>query len=117
MARGSLKRPLRLIKRSVSAFLICAIVALPLFFTVFQWGRIARGDTSRQATPLPAFVQRQADAANTPQLFSQPIVSVTFDDGWESVYTVAMPLLQKYGIHTTQYILSGTEKYPAYMNW
>jgi peptidoglycan/xylan/chitin deacetylase (PgdA/CDA1 family) len=117
MVRWNLKRPLRAMKRSVSAFLICLIVALPLFFTVFQWSRIVRGDTSRQATPLPVFVQRPVDKGSTPQLFSRPLITITFDDGWESVYTVAMPLLQKYGIHSTQYVLSGTESFPAYMSW
>jgi peptidoglycan/xylan/chitin deacetylase (PgdA/CDA1 family) len=50
-------------------------------------------------------------------LFGQPLLSVTFDDGWESVYTQAMPILQRDGIRTTQYVLSGTEKDPLYMSW
>lgn len=43
----------------------------------------------------------------TPKLFEEPLVSVTFDDGWQSVYTDAAPLLEKYQIQTTQYILPG----------
>lgn len=117
MNRWNLKRQLRVFKRSIVAFLVCLVVALPLFFTVFQWGKIARGDTTRKATALPAMVRRQQDVAAAPQLFKEPLISITFDDGWKSIYTVATPLLQQYGIHSTQYILSGTEQYPGYMSW
>lgn len=117
MKRWIKKRPLRSIKRGVTAFLVCLVVALPLIITVWQWARFARGDTSRRATPLAALRARPADNTSTPQLFKQPLISVTFDDGWESVYKTAMPELQKYGIHTTQYVLSGTESYPGYMSW
>lgn len=34
------------------------------------------------------------------------VISVTFDDGWESIYTKALPLLEKYNIQTTQYIIA-----------
>jgi peptidoglycan/xylan/chitin deacetylase (PgdA/CDA1 family) len=37
---------------------------------------------------------------------SSGIVSVTFDDGWESVTSKALPILDKYHIRTTQYIIS-----------
>jgi len=34
------------------------------------------------------------------------IVTVAFDDGWQSVQDGALPLLEKYSIRTTQYIIS-----------
>ena len=34
------------------------------------------------------------------------IVSVTFDDGWKSIIEKALPLLERYDISTTQYIIS-----------
>ena len=34
------------------------------------------------------------------------IVSIAFDDGWESVYTYGEPLFTKYGITTTQFVVS-----------
>lgn len=37
---------------------------------------------------------------------STGIVSVTFDDGWESVTSGAVPILDKHHIRTTQYIIS-----------
>jgi peptidoglycan/xylan/chitin deacetylase (PgdA/CDA1 family) len=117
MKRWIKKRPLRFIKRGVSAFLICGIVAMPLILTGWQWSRIALGDTTRKATPLPAMQQRKPDNNSAPRLFQEPLISVTFDDGWESIYKTAVPELQKYGIHTTQYVLTGTESYPGYMSW
>lgn len=37
---------------------------------------------------------------------SAGIVSITFDDGWQSSSDLALPLLSKYHIRTTQYIIS-----------
>ncbi len=72
----------------------------------------------RPATKLPAFQTRAIDRSNAPvQLFKQPLITVSFDDGWETTYNQAMPLLNKYGIHSTQYLLSGTEADRDYLSW
>ncbi len=47
------------------------------------------------------------------------IVSLTFDDGWRSIYTNGFPLLQKYGLASTQYlnsepIMGGWSDYMTY---
>ncbi len=47
--------------------------------------------------------------------FNAPLISITFDDGWESIYASALPLLQKYGLITTQYLISGTLNTDEYM--
>jgi peptidoglycan/xylan/chitin deacetylase (PgdA/CDA1 family) len=117
MLRWNLEQPLRQLKSSAVAFLVCMIVALPLIFVLLQLAAVARGDTSHEAKPLPAFNQRRHDNDSPLRLFSEPLISVTFDDGWKSIYSEAMPLLQKYGVYTTQYVLSGTENYPDYMSW
>jgi peptidoglycan/xylan/chitin deacetylase (PgdA/CDA1 family) len=49
--------------------------------------------------------------------FREPLVSVTFDDGWQSVYTQGTAVLEKYKIPTTQYVLTGEEKDTAYMTF
>jgi peptidoglycan/xylan/chitin deacetylase (PgdA/CDA1 family) len=36
----------------------------------------------------------------------EPKISITFDDGWQSIAERGMPLLDKYGFKTTQYIIS-----------
>jgi peptidoglycan/xylan/chitin deacetylase (PgdA/CDA1 family) len=40
------------------------------------------------------------------KLPSRPIV-ITFDDGYESTYTNAFPVLRKYGFHATVFMVSG----------
>jgi peptidoglycan/xylan/chitin deacetylase (PgdA/CDA1 family) len=46
------------------------------------------------------------------------MVSVTFDDGWQSIADKAIPLLNRYGIPTTQYVISDAsdKQVPLYMN-
>jgi peptidoglycan/xylan/chitin deacetylase (PgdA/CDA1 family) len=46
--------------------------------------------------------------------FNRALVSLTFDDGYESSYLGGLPLLQKYGFNSTQFIVTnlvGTEGY------
>jgi len=47
------------------------------------------------------------------------IVSVAFDDGWQSISDKAVPLLDKYHIRTTQYIISDVAAHnvSGYMNY
>lgn len=51
------------------------------------------------------------------QGLGRPIVSLTFDDGYTSFYNYGLPLLQKYGFLSTDYIISGmlTSGNPKYM--
>lgn len=46
------------------------------------------------------------------------MVSVAFDDGWQSVATHAMPLLEKYNVPTTQYVITeaSDKSVSEYMN-
>ncbi|MCU1518543.1 MAG: putative xylanase/chitin deacetylase [Pseudarthrobacter sp.] len=51
-----------------------------------------------------------------PSEFDRGLVSVTFDDGWTSQHKNALPILEKYGIPATLYIISGSiNDQPAYM--
>lgn len=51
----------------------------------------------------------------TPAQFNRGMVSLTFDDGWRSIYANGLPLLQKYNLPSTQYLLTETIDYPDYM--
>lgn len=51
-----------------------------------------------------------------PAGFNQGLVSLTFDDGWQSIYTNGLPLLKKYDFKSTQYIVSGYIGSPLYMS-
>lgn len=51
----------------------------------------------------------------------KPIV-ITFDDGYQTVYTQAFPLMQKYGFHATVFLVPGvmknkSELYEKYLKW
>lgn len=104
-------------RRHLATGLAClVVVGIPLF-SVFQFTRL-HAEKYHKSTPLPAFQTRQIDATGQPpRLFQQPLISVTFDDGFETTYTDAMPILQKRGIRTTQYLLSGVENDPLYLDW
>jgi peptidoglycan/xylan/chitin deacetylase (PgdA/CDA1 family) len=43
----------------------------------------------------------------TPDQYNHALVSLTFDDGWESIHQNALPLMKRYGITSTQYLVSG----------
>jgi peptidoglycan/xylan/chitin deacetylase (PgdA/CDA1 family) len=42
-------------------------------------------------------------AVYTPTGFARPLVSLTFDDGWEENYDSVLPILVQYGFRSTQY--------------
>lgn len=47
--------------------------------------------------------------------FDQGMVSLDFDDGWESAYDNAIPILNNAGLKSTQYIISGALEWPLYV--
>lgn len=61
--------------------------------------------------PLAAKGTLETDDFNLQQVqsvgFSHPIVTVTFDDGWKSIHDNALPLMERYDIASTQYIITG----------
>lgn len=106
------------VRNALGALFILAIVLVVPLFSIAEIGHFFQGGPKRSAKPLAALQLRQADKTQLPpRLFEEPLISVTFDDGFETTYTQAMPLLQKYGIRTTQYVLSGTADNPIYVSW
>lgn len=45
---------------------------------------------------------------STPATASKPLVSLTFDDGYASFYTEALPILKRYGAHATAFVVAGS---------
>jgi peptidoglycan/xylan/chitin deacetylase (PgdA/CDA1 family) len=43
------------------------------------------------------------------------MVSITFDDGWQSVYDRALPLLNQHGFRSTQYVNASSIETPNFM--
>jgi peptidoglycan/xylan/chitin deacetylase (PgdA/CDA1 family) len=105
-------------REAITSVVVFGIVVGVPVFSLIEFGHYFRGPDPRSDDPLPAMVVRDVDkASKTPVLFQEPLISVTFDDGYESVYKEAMPLLHKYGIRTTQYVLGGTSDNREYVSW
>lgn len=48
---------------------------------------------------------------------SSQSVAITFDDGYEDLYTNALPLLKKYHFSATAYVITGRVGTDGYMDW
>jgi peptidoglycan/xylan/chitin deacetylase (PgdA/CDA1 family) len=104
------------IAAAMASVFVLAITALPLFAGVV-WVKETFSDSDpRKVGEVASLQVRHAGASAAPLPFEEPIVTVTFDDGWETIFSQALPLLQQYGIPTTQYILGGTFDNPLYMS-
>lgn len=93
----------------LNSLAVCLTIA-PVFSLGAWAATVIKGD-DRKLIELAKVSQ-----ADNPKLFKEPLVSVTFDDGWGSVYTAAAPILSKYDIATTQYVLPGMFNAPAYLS-
>jgi peptidoglycan/xylan/chitin deacetylase (PgdA/CDA1 family) len=91
----------------VSVFVLGIVMAPSLLTARWALG-VVNSQDPRKVTKIEPMQTRAIDKTSAPlQPFNEPLISVSFDDGRESVYTKALPVLQKDGIHTTQYIISG----------
>jgi peptidoglycan/xylan/chitin deacetylase (PgdA/CDA1 family) len=105
------------LRQGTATIFACSVVVLVPLLSFAQLGHVHIGQ-GRKATALPVFQTRAVDKVDKPvRLFTEPLISVTYDDGWETTYADAMPLLQKNGIHSTQYLLSGTATDSQYLSW
>src|SRR3989344_6797961 len=106
----------KIAKTLVSVFVL-AVFMIPLFMTARWVSGIVGDHDSRKVTEVALLQPRPIDQTSTPlEPFNQPIITITFDDGWESIYTNALPTLQRNGLKTTQYLISGIFDNPSYMS-
>lgn len=94
----------------MSAFAV-AMTLMPIF-TVGVWVNQQFFYDNRKVSAL----SNLSAPTSVPRLFEEPLVSVTFDDGWESIYSDAAPILHAYDIRTTQFVLSGVFDNPRYLS-
>lgn len=108
------------IKRGLTSLFVCGVVFLPVLF-VARWPKEVKttqaSTDQRKVIALPPMTTRPADMSGAPKLFQEPLISITFDDGWEDNYTQAAPLLMRYGIRGTHYIIGGVQQDMQYMTF
>lgn len=85
------------------------LTLLPVFSAGYWAMALSSGD-GRTVAALRHVSRTQA------RPFSEPLVSITFDDGWQSTYANGVPVLQRYGMPVTFYVLSGEVKEAEYMS-
>ncbi len=66
--------------------------------------------TSQSLTALPALLEQDTSIPRN-------TFALTFDDGYEDLYTYAWPLLKKYGFHATAFIIINRVGTPDYATW
>ena len=94
------------------AFLFLPLVMTGLFLYNTGAGSLAAWSERSPNEQLASCKVVSRDA----ELFKEPVVSVTFDDGWRSVAETAAPLLCEYGVASTQYVLTGDMTNATYMS-
>lgn len=50
------------------------------------------------------------------RLPAKPVV-ITFDDGYEDNYSQALPIMEKYGMKATVFVIAGSVGQPGYLSW
>ena len=73
----------------VSVFVLTIILILPIL-GIWQWTNGLDLLKTNKASALPTFTARPVDKSSFPNVFEEPLITVTFDDGWETTYTVAV---------------------------
>ncbi len=98
-------------RRVILSTLAIFVTLIPMF-SAGVWAKSTFFSDTRHTIPLHVIT-----APTEPtKLFKEPLISVTFDDGWESVYSSGATVFEKYNIRTTQYVLSGTFDYHNYLS-
>ncbi|HSE29573.1 MAG TPA: polysaccharide deacetylase family protein [Candidatus Saccharimonadales bacterium] len=109
-AQGNGRKLKRANKFVLSAIAIC-VTLLPIL-SVGVWVKNTFFADQRHTITLQTLQPEPGEV----RLFDEPMISVTFDDGWESVYSKGAPILDKHGIRTTQYVLSGSLDFLNYLS-
>lgn len=117
MSKSKKQSAFKKLPQLAATFLVLCIFVFPAYATGKWLYGAATGTDPRKVQDLAAFRTRHADKTNEPiRPFEEPVLTITFDDGWESVYANALPVMQEYGITSTQYIIPGEFRNPAYLS-
>lgn len=106
MIRKKLSNFVDTVRSGLISVVVLALFLFPLFVG-FTWvkGVIASRDTRVVFSESDLNSHCSNNSHQNVKPFEQPLLTVTFDDGWESAYSSALPTLEEHCIDTTQYIL------------
>ena len=107
-------------KMHKAAVKICGIVVVLALTLLPAWALVHSFNANaiplnRKVVKIESLKPRPQDQQPL-QPFNEPLITVSFDDGWESVYTQALSILQQDNIPTTQFIIAGEFSNSDYMS-
>jgi len=110
MSKETEKSSGRLVSKKVAAFVIIMLVApVSVAYCLHNFGQasVKANETANYYYQL-----------NIPQA-GQKVVCIVFDDGWQSQYTTAVPIMNKYGFKASFAIITGyvDDQNSNYMSW
>lgn len=98
-------------KKVAGSTVLMLVFLLPLLLAGRWVYDVSGGVDPRQVysqEELAAFSSEESnESSDSISPFKEGVVTVTFDDGWETIYSQGFELLEEYDIDTTQYILAG----------
>lgn len=97
---------------------VMIVFALPLATTAITLtSEIVNPVEAVNIRPLIENVSLPAtDRSYQTTVFNEPVITIAFDDGWETTYSNAFPIMEEFGIDSTQFIISGTFTEAIYMS-
>lgn len=101
------------IKKNLISFLVLFIFIVPMFTTMKWLHVVAFGDDPRKVVSIKdAKPQVYSDL----KPFDEPLITITFDDGWETIHSQGFRIMELYGIKSTQYVLGDEFGHYSYMS-
>jgi peptidoglycan/xylan/chitin deacetylase (PgdA/CDA1 family) len=113
MTRKKTYKLLRKVRHFLVSVFVLAVFFLPLLATARWVEAMVTGNDPRKTISINHSAATQSDEI---RVFSEPLITITFDDGWASIYDEAFPLMEKHGIKSTQYLLGNTFDNFEYMS-
>lgn len=110
--------PLRRLKGWLHSAIALAFLFVPMIMLVLLGFNMARGTvTALSERGINEEIAAGKVKSQDGRLFHEPIVSVTFDDGWKSIATEGASILAEHNIATTQYVITDNIGDPKYMTF
>lgn len=66
-------------------------------------------------TPTPSVTPTPSPSPTPSATFSRAVISLEFDDGWQSAYDYGFPIVEKYGFKATSNVITNTTSWSGYM--